>query len=767
MADSIVVFDPTTDPTAETPISKTLFERVDVVTLQRLSTMTFDAFLNEINDSGKNKKKQDVLSHYKLIMKYVKDLMKSKGIARRTYDYTLMKDVSGNPISYEKGRLMGKDSIQGINGEIRGYLFGKTTTDIDVKNCHPVILKWLCKKHDIACPHLEYYINNRDDIFIGLTESFSAVGNEKVAKPMIIKLMYDFTKGKAPIIRNDWKGFLKNIRTELIMIRKTLSELDEYSAELSIAKIGNPDNIMGSFLSRVLMVYENDIMNHMVRYVVSKGVEVACYSYDGILVYGNYYNDPIFIKEIESYVNDKMMGVDIVLTTKPHKDKINDEWLETQQFNNATDQSENPQSYEAVKKDFECRVCKIQDQALFVIEDEKGLFKLTTKSKISDGYEHLCYEKLVYNSNTNSWEIRLDCFLKIWFKDPNIRVYKDIKCIPPPLICPPNIYNTWKPFAMEFIEDYEEVDIEPLLNHIKIISNHDEAVYTYIIEWIAHMIQFPAQKTTMLVIVGQEGNGKGTFMKMIEIMIGKNKYMESTQPERDVWGNFNGQMSQSYFVHLSELNKKQTADAMDIIKGLITDTALTINQKGKDSYPIDSYHRFCVATNHTEGGIKTYEGDRRKLVCKSSNEKIGDSPYWIELNKYINDINAMKSLYEYFKNYEGIDNFRSKPIPITEFQQDLYSLNESPILSYVKDLITETDEAEDMLEIPSKDFYSGFNVYLQSNKINYDVTEKLFSIRLKSLTANITTKHTRTGNKKVLDVVKLRKELNIGCMIEA
>lgn len=378
------------------------------------------------------------------------------------------------------------------------------------------------------------------------------------------------------------------------------------------------------------------------------------------------------------------------------------------------------------------------------------------RKNLLDAYEHLNFKDR-FNKKVS--------FIHAWLKDEYIRKYTDVNTYPPPIKCPADIYNTWKPFAMEFVTDYEESDITPLLHHIKILSNHNEAVYTYIIEWIAHMVQLPAEKTTMIVLVGKEGNGKGTLMKVIQKMLGSDKYMETTKPERDVFGNFNGQMAQSYFVHLSELNKKQSADSMDVIKGLITDTALVINQKGKDAFTIDSYHRFFVATNHTEGGIKTYQGDRRKLVAKASDEKIGDSDYFIEMNRYIEDVNYMKSLYEYFKRYEGVANFRNKPIPVTEFQQDLYSLNESPILSYIKDLVSETDV--DTLEIPTKEFYTGFNTFLHSNKIHYDVTEKLFTLRLKDITQNIGKKHTRKGMSKILDIVKLRKEFNLGCLIEA
>ena len=33
-----------------------------------------------------------------------------------------------------------------------------------MKNAHPVIARYLCKKNGIDCPSLSYYIENRDEI---------------------------------------------------------------------------------------------------------------------------------------------------------------------------------------------------------------------------------------------------------------------------------------------------------------------------------------------------------------------------------------------------------------------------------------------------------------------------------------------------------------------------------------------------------------------------------------------------------------------------
>ena len=62
------------------------------------------------------------------------------------------------------GRLFSTGSMQGISGLYRGLLMRGKGTYIDMKNAHPVILKYICRLHSIDCPALEYYINHRDEV---------------------------------------------------------------------------------------------------------------------------------------------------------------------------------------------------------------------------------------------------------------------------------------------------------------------------------------------------------------------------------------------------------------------------------------------------------------------------------------------------------------------------------------------------------------------------------------------------------------------------
>jgi phage/plasmid-associated DNA primase len=59
-------------------------------------------------------------------------------------------------------------------------------------------------------------------------------------------------------------------------------------------------------------------------------------------------------------------------------------------------------------------------------------------------------------------------------------------------------------------------------------------------------------------------------------------------------------MKECFFVHLEELSKKDMTEAMGKVKALITNSELTINQKGISQYSIHSYHRFISTTNNED-----------------------------------------------------------------------------------------------------------------------------------------------------------------------
>ena len=129
-----------------------LIEKIPIERLELLNRLDLNTYIH-LADLKKYKK--EVKQHVKLIKSYISNMIKCKGEMKKLYKHSEKSD---------KGRLYGSTSIQALDGIIRGYLFNGITTDIDMVNCHPVLLKFICKKNNIRCPILTEYVDNRDEI---------------------------------------------------------------------------------------------------------------------------------------------------------------------------------------------------------------------------------------------------------------------------------------------------------------------------------------------------------------------------------------------------------------------------------------------------------------------------------------------------------------------------------------------------------------------------------------------------------------------------
>eukprot|EP01041_Mallomonas_annulata_P017946 gene17946-36639_t len=105
------------------------------------------------NENLEEARKGDCLRHKRFVIF-------NKGTNTREYKYS-----KETPVNIG-GRLYG-GGVQGLPKKIRGFLM-KHTTDIDMKNCHPVILQFLCLKYGFKCECLTHYINNREVVLSAL-----------------------------------------------------------------------------------------------------------------------------------------------------------------------------------------------------------------------------------------------------------------------------------------------------------------------------------------------------------------------------------------------------------------------------------------------------------------------------------------------------------------------------------------------------------------------------------------------------------------------
>jgi len=666
-----------------------------------------------------------------------------------------------------------------------------TYIDIDFKNCHPVIVKNICLLNDIPCHTITRYCDDREGFLQRICDHHNV--DRASAKTLMLRLTYG----------GEYSRWLTSIELKQQRPIDSLSDIVEYEAEMETIRnivfeknthiIADVEKADPSYFKNpkyktpedVLRKKKKTCMSHFCN-TIERHLQEACIKYsvdkkgfnlmdivpcqDGFMIlFDLWYAD--ILKELEQVVYDKV-GFSMELVVKDF-DEACDIPVTTEDVNEPEDvegeevneEEENWKvKFKEIVPEFEKQHCKIINKALYVKTIPNGLTFLS-KSQLIQANEHIqCgFTK----------EGLPVCFIDKWVRfNDKINKRDDMDFYPPPLVCPDNVYNLWRPFDMELLTTPYETNnegLEFILNHIKILCGNDEVVFKYVEKWIGQMIQYPAIKTAVLVFISKQGAGKGTLLKLFRLMLGVCKVFETTSPSRDVWGDFNGMMASSFLVNLNEMSKKEMGDCEGRFKALATDPTLTINNKGVNQFSIQSHHRFIITTNK-EDPIKTTEDDRRTIIIRSSDEKIGDKDYFNKINKYLDDINVIRTCYDYFKSITGLENFHSSPKPQTEYQKNLKQLSRSPIELWLEDFTRrQSFLGKDKVERIGTETFGDFEDWRKTNNVAYDTTPLKLGVSLSNLQIKggiEKGKHTKKGETKIFNISTLKIHFNIGLLID-
>lgn len=369
------------------------------------------------------------------------------------------------------------------------------------------------------------------------------------------------------------------------------------------------------------------------------------------------------------------------------------------------------------------------------------------KGNFETSYNHETYDSIDKFGNP------IDAnFISKYMKSKTSRVYEDMNIYPNVKLCPDNHFNLWLPFAIENMkcDDTNEEGVEFILNHILILCNNDKEVAEYVIDWISHLFQRPYEKSTFLLFVSKEGIGKSTiFSKLLKSMIGVSKFFSTTSPQNNILGEFNEALINSFLIVFEEMDFLNTKGCMGAFKTLITNDEIYINPKGSKGYMMNSVHRACGNTNNININIPTEAGDRRKCMIKCSNEKKGDVPYMKKLHFFCEDQATMKSFYEFCMNRD-VEDFISKPIPLTAYQEELQKYYESPVESFLKKKVCYFYHNQNtngvIIEYSFSKLYKDFNYWLCSNNEKISYTKRKFSLELGNLEIDGFKKEKKSGD---------------------
>ena len=216
-----------------------------------------------------------------------------------------------------------------------------------------------------------------------------------------------------------------------------------------------------------------------------------------------------------------------------------------------------------------------------------------------------------------------------WLKWPHRKSFEAIDLIPgADELLPGNILNLWRGFAVQPAAGNWSL----MRRHIvEVLAAGDQASAEYIARFAAWAVQHPAERAEVaLVFRGGKGSGKGTFANAIRHIFGSHGL--HIYNSKHLIGAFNGHLRACLLLFADEAFWAGDRAGESVLKGMLTERTLMIEQKGVDATPWRNRLHVIMAAN-AEWAIPASADERRYAVFDVSNERVGDQAYFRDLHK--------------------------------------------------------------------------------------------------------------------------------------
>ena len=249
-----------------------------------------------------------------------------------------MKGTKKVNVSYKQNNNIGRYfavgslSLQTLPREIRHTIANEYYYDIDISNCHPVLICQYAKTKNLKCKYIQLYIDNRDTLFEDLSKEDQCT-KDKIKNGFLCIL----NGAKSFLKMNDdtMPSFIRKYKKEVVSIQQYIFENEPEYKKLGMINAKkkqeqnnyNSSNELGSTMNIMLCDIENRILQCMVNYLNEKELVKSCITlvFDGFMIpKDNVKNINMndLLKELEQEVLNEL-GYNINLVVKPMNNIIN------------------------------------------------------------------------------------------------------------------------------------------------------------------------------------------------------------------------------------------------------------------------------------------------------------------------------------------------------------------------------------------------------------------------------------------------------------
>lgn len=690
------------------------------------------------------------------------------------------------------GRYKNNNGISGYSytnmfGAIRNLLANKYYTDIDISNCHPVIIYNLCLIHKIPTKHLKYFIENREKLLKEIVDNNpeghmneerieGVVMDRNVAKRFCLTMFFgaSLDNMKEEFNIDDIPDEINDLYDELQIIISSINKLECFKPIVDYVKAKKEEtkdtkNIRGSVFSHIIQTEESNLFDILKLKIEEKGFKIGAYIYDGCHILKDDTKKTtikqylkIFSNKLTEYFNIEN-AMPIILTIKDME--LDNTYLETEK---------QYELYQFHKRQFiKDKIYKINSPISFY--DGKNATELEpmpliTKIKLLTVYEN--YGNIHLTTMKNPMK-----FIDMWLNDKFIKTYDRIIFEPNPNTIDyknENLMNTFdgidimkhKFDDLPTTQEERLIYCKPIFDYLKKICM-DEHNFKWMTVWISSILSKPWVKTGVAPVIRglKGGTGKSTLFYLLRVILGKKYCKETSNLENDIFEKHAIAKINKLLMLLDEVQFSQSKKYTEQLKTTITSETMSVNPKNMSPFTLNSYENYILCSNN-DIPIELNDGNRRYIVIDIDKVNYGTPE---EKDEYYNNLydnvigsnrtnrepnyKMLKCFYDYMINYdkgnysleanvntETTLGIAKKPI-IEEFLNDnLYKL-------YEKDIsFTEND----ITEYTGVDLYNLFVKYCEMCKITNIMTSTLFGTKIKKFEW-IENKRTSKGMKYVIN----------------
>lgn len=552
------------------------------------------------------------------------------------------------------GRYYGtKGSLETLERECRGTLCQDYYYDVDIVNCHPVLLVQLARmRYQKDLPEVEAYNANREQVWREIGES------KEEAKFQVIKVFF------GGITTNER---IKPIMNEVREFSKFLSTKEEYASLWEWAK--KQDNKYGSFISVVLQTEERACMLSMLYSLERLGWSVDVLAYDGVMIRKKDGKEltPEQLSIVEKDVlRDTKYDVSIII--KPFS------------------------SYELpiATEDIVPGVAETDYQTMKDKFEENHFYNVPGDSicEVRDGVIHQYGLEHAQRYLGNTWNFKksdrfddTEDFLKLWMKDGKRRDIHVIDMKPsddPTIYSPPLLFNYLKGEKVDDPTPYITLFNTYLTRLIPDVQSRE-----LLVEWLAQLIQQPfVNPKTGIIIVGCMGGGKDFLGYLIGQHILGHNYYQSYGSNTQFWEKHDTGRMNKFFIQLEEVDGALSKLHESELKSRLTSDYWTFNPKNGKAITCANYARLFGTTNHPQSFCITSE-ERRMGIINSSNNLVGDSAFFETMAKMFHNPTGARVLAEYLMTIP-IGKF-PRNVQLTEAAQRMIQSQMSPMDRFIEE----------------------------------------------------------------------------------